>query len=147
MKELYTNEIMSYAAHIPHIGTLDDAQGHAKAHAKLCGSSISVWLNVKDGAVCAFSQQVKACLVGQASAAMVGHNIIGATREELANTRETVRIMLEEEGPPPTGKWQPFSLLAAVHNYKSRYSTVLIAFDAALSAIDMAQAGKGAEHV
>ena len=53
-----------------------------------------------------------------------------------------MRIMLEDEGAPPEGKWQDFALLAPVHNYKSRYSTVLIAFDAALEAIDMALVDK-----
>ncbi len=138
MKELYTSEIMSFAAHIPHIGALPDAHGQGVAHAKLCGSKISVWLNTKNGKVCDFSQQVKACLVGQASASILGHNIIGSTRSEVAQARESVRIMLEEEGEPPTGKWADFALLVPVRNYKSRYSTVLIAFDAVLEAMDMA---------
>ena len=125
MKELYTSEIMSYAANIPHIGILEGAQGHAQAHARLCGSRISVWLNMKDGVVSEFSQQVKACLVGQASSAMIAHNIIGASRSEIAQTREKVRLMLEEEGAAPAGKWQAFGLLEPVRNYKSRYSTVI----------------------
>ncbi len=138
MKELNTSEIMSFAAHIPHIGDLPGAQGQGLAHSKLCGSKISVKLNISNGKVCAFSQQVKACLVGQASASIVGHNIIGSTRSEVAQARETVRFMLEEEGELPTGKWADFALLVPVRNYKSRYSTVLIAFDAVLEAMDMA---------
>jgi len=138
MKELYTNEIMSFAAHIPHIGTLAGAQGVGEAHSKLCGSRISVWLDVKNGAVSNFSQQVKACLVGQASASMLAANIIGCSRQEISETREKVRLMLEEEGEAPTGKWAAYGLLIPVRNYKSRFSTVLIAFDAVLEAIDMA---------
>ena len=79
MKELYTNEIMSFAAHIPHIGTLKGAKGWATAHSKLCGSRITVWLNMDEDVVCDFAQEVKACLVGQASASMLGHNIIGSS--------------------------------------------------------------------
>ncbi len=146
MKELYTSEIMSFAAHIPHIGSLTGAQGQGVAHAKLCGSKINVWLNITNGEVCDFSQQVKACLVGQASASILGHNIIGATRTELMQTRETVRAMLEEEGEPPAGKWADFALLVPVRNYKSRYSTVLIVFDAVLEAFDMANSAKEPEN-
>ena len=138
MKELYTPKIMSLAAHIPHIGQLAGAQGQGSAKSKLCGSCINVWLNVKEGRVCDYSQQVKACLVGQASASIVGHNITGSSRDELAQLRETVRIMLEEEGEPPEGKWSDFAVLLPVRQYKSRYSTVLIVFDAALEAMDMA---------
>ncbi len=147
MKELYTSEIMSFAAHIPHIGTLAGAQGQGSAHSRLCGSRIHVWLNMNKGEVCEFSQEVKACLVGQASAAMLGHNIIGSTRVELEQVREQVRLMLEEGGEPPAGKWQAYALLEPVRNYKSRYSTVLLAFDAALEAIDMALADREAANV
>ncbi|MCF6198948.1 MAG: iron-sulfur cluster assembly scaffold protein [Hyphomicrobiaceae bacterium] len=147
MKELYTSEIMSFAARIPHIGTLPDAQGQGVAHARLCGSKISVWLNISNGQVCDFSQQVKACLVGQASASILGHHIMGATRSEIRQTRETVRVMLEEGGEPPVGKWADFALLVPVRNYKSRYSTVLIAFDAVLEAMELALDSKKDENV
>ncbi len=147
MKELYTNEIMSFAAHIPHIGTIEGAQGSGSAHSKLCGSRINVWLNMENGVVGQFSQEVKACLVGQASASMLGHNIIGCSRQEIAKIREIVRIMLEEEGAAPTGKWQAFELLIPVRNYKSRFSTVLIAFDAVLDAMNMALENKEVSNV
>ncbi len=147
MKELYTSEIMSFAAHIPHIGELEGAEGHGKARSRLCGSSLEVRLNMKAGVVSDFSQQVRACLVGQASAAILGHRIIGSSRAEIAGLREQVRLMLEEEAPPPEGKWQDFALLAPVHKYKSRYSTVLIIFDAVLEAMDMALAKEGNRDV
>ncbi len=147
MKELYTNEIMSFAAHIPHIGTIKGAQGTASAHSKLCGSRINVWLNIEEGVVTQFSQEVKACLVGQASASMLGHKLLGSSRPEIAQTRETVRLMLEEEGGAPTGKWQAYGLLIPVRNYKSRISTVLIAFDAVLKAMDMALENKEMSNV
>ena len=142
MKELYTNEIMSFAAHIPHIGSIEGAQGCGSAHSKLCGSRINVWLNMDEGVVTQFSQEVKACLVGQASASMLGHNVIGSSRSEISEMREIVRIMLEEEGAAPGGKWQAYALLTPVRNYKSRFSTVLIAFDAVLEAMDMALENK-----
>ena len=147
MKELYTNEIMSFAAHIPHIGLIEGAQGSGSAHSKLCGSRVNVWLNMEKNVVGQFSLEVKACLVGQASASMLGHNIIGCSRQEIAQTREIVRLMLEEEGAAPTGKWQSYELLIPVRNYKSRFSTVLIAFDAVLDAMDMALENKEVSNV
>lgn len=140
MKELYTPEIMSYAAHIPHIGELPDPHGRGSAHSRLCGSRISVSLKMQDGRVSAFAQQVKACLVGQAASSIIAHNIIGARRDELVELREQVRSMLEEGSEPPGGKWRDFALLTPVRAYKSRYSTVLIAFDAVLEAMDNALA-------
>ena len=146
MKELYTNEIMSFAAHIPYIGALTGAQGTGTAHSKLCGSRITVWLDMDKGVVSRFSQQVKACLVGQASASMLGSNIIGCSLEEIVKTREKVRQMLEEDAQAPSGKWQAYGLLIPVRNYKSRFSTVLIAFDAVIEAMKMALENRDVKH-
>jgi len=141
MKELYTKEIMSFAAHIPSIGVLKGAQGSGTAHSRLCGSRINVTLNMAGGRVSEFAQEVKACLVGQAASSIIGHQILGVCHDELALVREQVRVMLEEEGAPPDGKWGDFALLVPVRKYRSRYSTVLIAFDAVLEAMVMAQKG------
>jgi len=139
MKELYTKEIMSFAAHIPSIGVLKGAQGSGTAHSRLCGSRINVTLNMAGGRVSEFAQEVKACLVGQAASSMIAHNIMGVSRDELLLVREQVRVMLEEEGAPPDGKWGDFALLVPVRKYRSRHSTVLIAFDAVLEAMEMTQ--------
>jgi NifU-like protein involved in Fe-S cluster formation len=138
MKELYSSEIMALAANIPAIGRLPRAQGEGEAHSRLCGSHISVTLEMENGAVSRFAQEVKACLVGQASASIMGRNILGCEIGEMEKLREKLRLMLEEDGPPPDGKWADYALLEPVRNYKSRHSTLLIAPDAALAAMRMA---------
>jgi NifU-like protein involved in Fe-S cluster formation len=130
---------MSYAAHIPLIGTIDRAMGEGTAHSRLCGSRIEVTLDLADGRVSRFAQQVKACIVGQAAAAMLAEQILGLTRAEIAEGREQVRRMVGE-GMLPAGRWAAFALLEPVRAYPSRHATVLLPFDAALRAIDAAVA-------
>lgn len=142
MKELYSRDIMAFAANIPCVGRLSAPAGQGMAHSRLCGSRISVSLNMDGEVVGEYAQEVRACLVGQAAAAIVGHNIIGSSRREIADIRERVRLMLEEGCEAPDGKWSDFALLAPVRKYKSRYSTVLIVFDAVIEAMDMAASSR-----
>jgi len=147
MKELYTKEVMAYAANIPHIGVLADADGAGEAHSKLCGSRIRVGVRLEEGRVSAFAQEVKACLVGQASASMLGGLVIGLRRAQIEAARRQVAQMLKEEGEPPEGPWTDYALLSPVRNYPSRIPTVLLAFDAVLRAMDDADArAQGEAH-
>ena len=139
MKELYTPQIMALAANIPASGCLAAYMGEASLHSRLCGSRLRVTLDIEDGKVSRFGQEVKACLVGQASAAIIGGNILGCKREEIVRLHEQLRLMLEENAPPPNGKWAGYALLEPVRNYSARHSTLLMAPAAVIHAMEMAQ--------
>ena len=63
---------------------------------RLCGSTVTVDVKVQDGRVSAFGQDVKACALGQASAAVVGDAIIGATRAQIEAARDQLTAMLKK---------------------------------------------------
>ena len=91
-----------------------------------------------------YGQTVKACLLGQAAASIVGANIIGATPRELRDAKAAMLRMLKEEGPPPTGRFAELAVLEPVRHYKARHGSVMLTFDAietALSEIEAKQAG------
>ena len=43
--------------------------------------------------------------------------------------------MLKAGGPPPQGKWEAFSVLAPVRDYKARHASTLLTFDAVVDAL------------
>jgi NifU-like protein involved in Fe-S cluster formation len=130
LNDIYSTRLLDLAADIPHSERLASADATATAHSKLCGSTISVDLQFDGNAICGFGQTVKACLLGQASASIVGHQIIGATIPEITEVGEIMRAMLKEGGPPPTGRWADLALLAPVRPYKSRHASTLLIFEA-----------------
>ena len=81
--KLYSARILELAADIPHLGRLPAPDATIKRRSPLCGSTVTVDLNVSDGKVSAFGQDVKACALGQAAASVVGGNIVGRTRAEV----------------------------------------------------------------
>ena len=87
-----------------------------------------------------FAHDVKACALGQSSSSIMARHVIGSTAQELRDLRETMRKMLKEDGPPPTGKWADLEILTPVRDYKSRHASVLLTFDAVVSAIDQIEA-------
>ena len=133
------------AAAIPRTAPLAAAQARGQAHSKLCGSTIEVGLNVADGTISDYAQSVKACLLGQASAAVVGREIVGTPIEEFRSVSQTMRRILKENGPPPAGRWADLAVLEPVREVKGRHASTLLVFDAVEDAIGQIEARRADE--
>lgn len=144
LDDIYNKKILGFAADIPHLGRLDAPDGTAKAHSKLCGSTVSVDLRLADGKVSDFAHQVKACALGQASSSIMARHVIGETPDNLRTLRDQMHAMLKQDGPVPQGKWADLQVLEPVRAFKARHASTLLTFDAVVSALDMAEAGNAA---
>lgn len=145
LNDIYNKRILELAADIPRLGRLAQPQASATAHSKLCGSTVTVDLNVADGHVSDFAHDVKACALGQASSSIMARHVVGSTPEELRALRETVRRMLKENGAPPQDeKWRDVAVLEPVREYKARHASTMLIFDAVVKALDDVEARAGA---
>jgi NifU-like protein involved in Fe-S cluster formation len=140
LNEIYNTKLLELAADIPHSARLPDPDATVTAHSKLCGSTVSIDLCMRDGLVTGFGQTVKACLLGQAACAIVGARIIGANAAELRETAGAMRRMLKENGPPPAGRFAELEILEPVRHYKARHGSVMLVFDALERAVDEIEA-------
>jgi NifU-like protein involved in Fe-S cluster formation len=140
LDEIYNRRILELAADIPRLGRLDAPDASAKAHSRLCGSTVIVDLKVNEGKVSDFAHDVRACALGQASSSLMARHIIGATPQELAELRAAMHKMLKESGAPPQGKWADFAALEPVRDYKARHASTLLTFDAVADALAQIEA-------
>jgi NifU-like protein involved in Fe-S cluster formation len=136
--DLYSGRVLELAAMIPHVGSLADPGGQALKVSRLCGSEVSVDVMMDGDLVSAFAIEPKACALGQASASVLARNIIGLGRAEIAKARDQLKAMLKDNGPPPDGFFWELRYLQGVADYPPRHTSVLLAFEAALAAIDQA---------
>ena len=95
--DIYNRRVLELAANIPRLGRLANPDATAKAHSRLCGSTVVVDLCVKDGRVVDFAHDVKACALGQASSSLMARHVVGATAEELHALRDQMTRMLKAE--------------------------------------------------
>ena len=135
LNDIYNQRVLELAADIPRLGRLAAPHASAKAHSRLCGSTVTVDLRVEDGKVSDFAHDVRACMLGQASSSLMARQIVGSTPQELRELRETMTAMLKAGGPPPEGKWAEFSVLEPVREYKARHASTLLTFDAVVDAL------------
>jgi NifU-like protein involved in Fe-S cluster formation len=140
LDDVYNKRILELAGDIPNIGRLPHPDASATAHSKLCGSTVTVDLAMKGGSVTDFAHEVRACALGQASSSVMARHVVGSSAEELRAVRDTMRKMLKENGPPPSGKWSDLKVLEPVRNYQARYASTMLTFDAVVDAVTQIEA-------
>lgn len=143
LDEIYNTRILALAANMPLTQRLTAPDATAFAHSKLCGSRITVDLMMANGVVTGYGQEVRACLLGQTSAAVMGAQIIGTSAEELRAIGQQMRKMLKEEGAPPAGRWADLAVLEPVRGYRARHASTLLVFDAVEDAIRQIESRAG----
>ncbi len=132
--KLYSARILALASDIPHHARLDQPLASVKRRSPLCGSTVTVDLDMVDGRVARFGQDVKACALGQAAAAILGRVVLGRTAAELAKARDQLRAMLTADGPVPDAPFDGFEVLLPARDYRNRHASILLALDAAAEA-------------
>jgi len=153
--DIYSQRILELAAAMPRTARLAMPEATARAHSKLCGSTVTVDVAMEGDVVTDYGQSVKACLLGQSAASVMGREIIGSSAAELRAVGAAMRKMLKEDGAPPQGKWRDLAVLEPVRDYKARHASTLLVFDAVEDAIsqieakraDEAKAPRSQEHV
>lgn len=133
-EQLYNTRILRLAASIPHQARLQQPQASVVKVSPLCGSRVTVDVDLADGRVVRFGQEVRACALGQAAAAIVGGHVIGQSAAELARARDALRAYLKGEGEAPGGDWAELALFEPARPHKSRHGSIMLALEAAAQA-------------
>jgi len=148
INDIYNRKILEFAADIPRLQRLPDADASSVQVSRLCGSKVTVDLKMDHGVVTDFGHEVKACALGQASSSIMARHVVGSTAEELKALRERMHKMLKESGPPPDGKWADLEALLPVRDFKARHASTLLTFDAVADAVSQIEAKQmAAAHV
>ena len=137
MNDLYNSDILTLSSSLRN-ERLESPDGTSRKVSKLCGSWLEIDVNMDGDKVSEAALRVQACALGQASAAILKEKIIGATLPELLEGRDSLKAILKSGGQPPNGRFARLELLKGVSAYPARHTSTLLAFEAAVEAVEMA---------
>ncbi len=132
-EDLYHKTLLDLAA-LPE-ERLEHADRSMTVDNPLCGDRVTLDVQLENGKVSAIGREVRACLICQASTAVLSRTAVGQTAEQVAETAQQVREMLKSEGQPPEGDWAEMANFKPVADYRSRHGCVLLPFDALKKAL------------
>ncbi len=137
--DLYSGRILELAADIPYAERLDSAHVSANRRSPLCGSTVTVDLELAGDRVTRFGQDVKACALGQAAASVIGANIVGQDTAALFAARDQLRAMLTDGGPVPDAPFDELRVLMPARGFKNRHASIMLCLEAVCDAIESAR--------
>jgi nitrogen fixation NifU-like protein len=133
---LYRRELLRLAADAAGAGHLQEPHTMASAHNPVCGDRVTVELVLVDGHITAIAHTTQACVLAQASAALLAAAAPGQDRASLSALAEDVRAFLNGAAPPAG-----FDVFDGVVSHAGRHVCVLLPFEAALKALEAAEPG------
>ena len=142
--KLYSGRILELASDIPHSERLETAAASVKKRSPLCGSTVTVDLSIDAGKISEFGQDVKACALGQASAAVLGRHVIGRTQSEIETARDELKAMLSGNGGVPSAPFEEYEVLIPAREFKNRHASIMLALEATAEAFATANQAESA---
>ena len=135
---LYRKELLRLAADAAGAGRLDHPDGSATAHNPACGDRITVDIQLEGGRITALAHHTQACVLAQASAAILGAEAPGLDRAGLQALAENIAAMLNGGTAPPP-PFEAYGAFDGVAGHKGRHTCVLLPFRAALDAMGISE--------
>ena len=131
---LYNPTILRLATSIPHQDRLAQPQGTSERRSPVCGSRVTVDVVLDgEGRVAELGQLVRACALGQASAALMGAHAIGRTLPELEAARDALAAFLAGTRDDP-GDWPGIEIFLPARPHSARHPSIRLAFEAVAEA-------------
>jgi len=133
-QRLYTPELLALAVELADYPPLETARASAEARSPTCGSTLALDLVLDaDGRIARLGMRVRACAVGQASAAIFARHAPGRDLDEMRDALERLEAWLDDEGPAPD--WPDLDLVVPARAYRARHGAMLLPWKAAFAAL------------
>jgi NifU-like protein involved in Fe-S cluster formation len=137
---LYNSEILRLATTTAQFMRLSEPHASVEKRSPVCGSRVTVDVRLdREGNIDALGLEVRACALGQASAALMAASAQGRNAGELESARDALAAFLADMRPDP-GDWPGLMLLAPAVPHRARHASILLAFDA------VSEAARAAAH-
>jgi len=133
---LYRRDVLRLAADAKGSGHLPAPDAMATVHNPACGDRVTVELSLTDGRVTALAHTSRACVLTQASAALLAATAPGKDWTGLSDLAADVRSFLRG-GPAPAG----YDVFDGLKDHAGRHVCVLLPLEAALKALDHPEPG------
>lgn len=137
---LYKREILRLAADAHGAGRLETPHLHGSAHNPACGDKVEVDVTLAGDRIVSLAHQTKACVLAQASAAILGRAAKGLSRADVQKLRAGVKSMLAEQADAPSPPFDAYGAFDGVAPFRNRHTCVLLPIDAVLAAFETSEA-------
>ncbi len=133
-QRLYTPELLALAVELARFPRLEEATTQGEARSPTCGSTLAMDLALDEaGRIERLGMTVRACAVGQGSAAIFARHAAGRDAGAIAGALGQLEAWLGGEGALPD--WPDVAIIEPARAYPARHGAILLPWKAALAAL------------
>ena len=133
-QRLYTPELLALAVELSDWPRLEAPDARGDARSPTCGSTLEVDLALDEqGRIARLGMRVRACAVGQASAAVFARHAQGRNLSGIRADLEQLEAWLVDQAPRPD--WPDLDLIEPARAYPARHGAILLPWKATLAAL------------
>ncbi len=127
--DIYTKTILRFASNIPNAERLNSPDVSITRRTAVCGSSMTVDLNIKNGKIEQIGLDIKACALGQASASIFAKNAIGLTLKEVQKLKNELISFLKTGDFKIKTPFEDYKYLDPARSVPYRHDSILLVLD------------------
>lgn len=131
MSELDETALLKLAARASGAGRLVNPDGSAGVRNPFCGDRLTLDVRMKDGRVAEIGYDIRACLVCQASASIMGAVHVGNDAADIGLIGKAVQAFLSGDAEPP----DHYEIFEKLKPHKNRHVCVDMPFQAVREAV------------
>ena len=133
--DLYTNNILELASTIPVTTRLKHPDVSVTKRTAICGSSITLDLNIADSKIREVGLDIKACALGQASACIFLTHAVGTNFDTILELRRNLKTFLETGTFLIKYPFARYKYFEPAQKVPYRHDSVLLVLDASIEAL------------
>lgn len=132
---LYSPQILAAAVSLARFPMSEALPLRGTARSSSCGSTLDIGLALDSGGLVEkIGVAAQACAIGQAAASIFVLGAAGSDRAKIAAAAADMRAWLSGEGDRP--EWPDIELIEPAREYPARHGAIMLAWDAALRALE-----------
>ena len=136
--DLYTNNILELASTIPITTRLKEPDVTVTKRTAICGSSITLDLNISDSKISEVGLDIKACALGQASACIFLTHAVGTDLKIITELRKNLKTFLDAGSFLIKDPFARYKCFEPAQKVPYRHDSVLLILDASIEALQKA---------
>ncbi len=140
--DLYTNNILELASTIPITTRLKQPEVTVTKRTAICGSSITLDLNISDSKISEIGLDIKACALGQASACIFLTHAVGTDIKIISELRKNLKMFLDVGAFLIKEPFARYKYFEPAQKVPYRHDSVLLILDASIEALQKASSLK-----
>ena len=136
VEDIYTQEILELSSQVPTNSRLDNPDVTITKGTPICGSIMTVDLNLKDGMIDDIGLEIRSCALGKASASVFVKNAKGLNLDDVEKVKKDLVSFFKTGDFKMQSTFDKYKYFEPARLVPYRYDSIMLVIDATIEGLE-----------